>query len=472
MILRLHKHAVRWSSLPATQNVSQHELQVNPNLTIPPKSLSIFKEQNSRAVETVKIQAKSPYFKDDFDLKSSDFQYVAKDEGGEDSSRHNENLENSVLPFQENPLKLAENLYLAKLEKVNFPAIPRPAKNSIINPDKFNFDMFRVQNVNSLAELGNFKARKKFNSISLKREIKEKTFNTLQARSNISGYFLANTPIIDEMILKKVRFDDHQFHNCVYLHEDLAGKMPESSSGYSSQKKSKIGQHKNKKIENQRLNLHENAYLRLIYVSLRSILSEIYARDRNFVPENLEFLLEKNENSAVVKSSHALYADLEAKMVLTINQAIKNTFMFKLKDRKKLIENTAISTHANLVFNPDKTVEDFMSFSDKKYVYTEFDEKRRIAGQILVFPYPSEVISQEERLEIYEKYLRAFEDKSGYLVLVDFPENAHILQEARAFILSKGEFYERASDELPEAFTFAPCPHDKPCPLRELSKFV
>ena len=146
------------------------------------------------------------------------------------------------------------------------------------------------------------------------------------------------------------------------------------------------------------------------YVTLRKIFTEIASRDKNFVPE-----IEKNNSVAFIEAVH-------------------NTWTTKLR--------------------LEQTLRDIPTKQ----------------GPINAWVLPSKETSQIERFKIYERLWR--ESNGGYLVLVDVEQNSHIIQEARAFLLSKGKFYLQNQDQRllgqgnwPDGWTFAPCPHDKPCPL-------
>merc|ERR1712071_391203 len=114
--------------------------------------------------------------------------------------------------------------------------------------------------------------------------------------------------------------------------------------------------------------------------------------------------------------------------------------------------------------------------------YTGFT---KTAKPVNLLFYPSETADQTDRFELYRDYWQ--HSQGGYLLIIDHPQNFHIIQEARAYLLSGGDFYgegtqkspgkivdadsesrgidRRDSDRLHDGFTFAPCPHDQKCPL-------
>ena len=189
----------------------------------------------------------------------------------------------------------------------------------------------------------------------------------------------------------------------------------------------------------------KNEENRLTYVALRKIFSEIYKRDEEICPDWSKFSDNFSDN--------------------IIKESLKNTFKNRSKSKDqnnslKILSQTKLFPFYNTLFDPNAKLP---SHNDDLNL-VKFKKSNLNESEINVIAFPSKISSQVDRLELYSEKLKS--SINGYLVVMERPENAHFIQEARAHVLSRGGFYDRQDDFMPKSFTFSPCPHDKPCPLQ------
>ena len=458
------------SSSKIDQKTLRNSLISTTNHVTNPELLSTFYKSSIRSAEKASMPTtksdndQDSRFKDNFSLIDATRLFM---------------MEQNDSPFwalDSEKLKAIQLDYFLKLKAVNWPAVPdfpelstkivekqdldlleHLSKKDAINVyktmeknlkiiEKYELEKFSITEVSDNISDVSFAFRRNYRTPELRRKSKHRIYSTYQKKQNLTGFFEGHVSIIDE------------------IRQVTSGKKTEP---YDDDEKDSLRVF----INSDRIVKDE--YLKFTYVSLRTILSEIFARDENFLPD---FMNSPHKFFPPSKNPSTKFEldDL-------IKYAIESTYKTRITQRTIKKDPLEFQQHHDFLFTQfdDKLREQRMKNIEKSDKSSNNFSSNMKSGPVKVFAYPSRFSSNKQRLEKYLDCL--LESQNGYLVILDYPENAHLIQEARAFVLSKGKFYDQIFDSnrkligesenddnsiFPNAWTFAPCPHDQPCPSR------
>ena len=401
--------------------VDQKSDQPEPNVKRTKITNLLKLDRNSRHVDLnqLSLQEHDIYQTFDSDVGSPNPDYPEKDlvfSKMSDSATHRD----EIFKYSE---EYDYNFFLAQLDSVGLVDTPRiPDKSALFRYKlhKFQIDKIRMNSQISMIKTKSTKELAKYKNAS-KHQKQPTVFDDMRPEKNSSGYSLGRVLIQDE-ITGTAPFNSVFIHN-----EHLQGDSHDKHT--------------------------------FEYVTLRKILSEISVRDARFVPDEAD----ASEN-------------FEGLTKLAVSEAVKNTFA-KNKNSQRRKNRSARENLSDKINSRPSFSEIYNNNINGEYV-TKNDSKSEIRSQIEEFNtknlklnntlkvvlYPSDFESRKERFDLYKKYAEDCEN-GGYLVILDHPQNHHLIQEARGYLLTKNGFYANEDEKMPDMFTFAPCPHDKSCPL-------